>query len=170
MRHFSYLIISIVFLSASCRTNKGISEKPSAKQSSISKYENILGIRLTGSINETFLEFVSNWFGVPYKYGGNSPEGTDCSGFVSITYKHVFGISLPRVSALQHQNSRKIKEQDLEMGDLLFFTIDASKISHVGMFLTQDYFIHASTKKGVTVNSLMEPYYSKHFQAFGTYR
>jgi lipoprotein Spr len=71
---------------------------------------------------------------------------------------------------LIYQNARKINKSDVKEGDLIFFKTDGKKVSHVGITITPNHFIHASSKKGVVVNSLNEPYYSKNFVAFGSYR
>ena len=102
--------------------------------------------------------------GKPYKYGGLSPKsGFDCSGLVYYTHRSV-GRTLPRTSYAQYSSTRPIRRDDLVPGDLVFFRIRRSKISHVGIYLGDDDFVHApSSGKSVRINSLDEPYWDKRF-------
>ena len=122
------------------------------------------------SINIEFIKAIVPWLGSPYKYGGNLRNGTDCSGFVSSIYSSFLKIELDRTSLLIYKNARKINKSEVKEGDLVFFKTDGKIVSHVGLTITSDYFIHASSKKGVVVSSLIEPYYSKSFVSFGSYR
>jgi cell wall-associated NlpC family hydrolase len=100
--------------------------------------------------------------GVPYRYGGNSPTGFDCSGLVHYAYANV-GKSVPRTTAGLWSELSPIGRDDLRIGDLLFFNI-AGKMSHVGMYLGQREFVHApSTGRFVSVESLDSDYYSRAF-------
>ena len=97
--------------------------------------------------------------GAPYRYGGASPRGYDCSGLVF--YAHgKFGISTPRTSSAQFNSARPIKLSQLESGDVVFFRINRKKISHVGIYVGKGKFVHApSSGKLVTTNHLNEPYW-----------
>ena len=154
----------------SCRSAKVSIAKPAVPASTAfhkEKYEKVMGIELPNSINPEFIKFVSEWIGAPYKYGGNTPSGTDCSGFVNATYQTVFKKSIARSSSQLYLDARRIKENEAQEGDLIFFTIQGEKVSHVGMHITGKYFIHASTKKGVVINSNDELYYKQHFKGYG---
>lgn len=109
------------------------------------------------------------WLGVPYRYGGNTKKGCDCSGFVSQVYKAVYGKSLERNSAaIRDKNCSKIRRSQLRTGDLVFFETGSSrKINHVGIYLKDDKFIHASSSKGVIVSSLEEKYYIRTYVCSG---
>lgn len=96
--------------------------------------------------------------GKPYRYGGASPSGFDCSGLVYYAYQKA-GYRVPRTSQLQYQQSLPVKRNHIRNGDLLFFRIDG-KVSHVGVYLGDNRFIHApSSGKRVTTASLDEPYW-----------
>jgi len=138
--------------------------------SALEKIEARLGMKLPPKAHRAFFEEVAQWLGTPYQYGGNSQRGTDCSGFVQQVYKKVFNLDVAHQSAVLHQKSRIIRKAELKEGDLYFFKIESASISHVGMHLTDDFFIHASTRSGVVVSRLQEPYYQKTFADFGTYR
>ena len=163
---FGAILISIICLPA-CRSHRN---KSIVSQREIHKYEEKLGISLPETSNIEFIKVIVPWLGSPYKYGGNSINGTDCSGFVSSIYSSFFIIELDRTSLLIYKNARKINKSEVKEGDLVFFKTDGKKVSHVGITITPNHFIHASSKKGVVVNSLNEPYYSKNFVAFGSYR
>ena len=163
---FGAILLSIICLPA-CRSHRN---KSIVSQREIHKYEEKLGISLPETSNLEFIKVIVPWLGSPYKYGGNSINGTDCSGFVSSIYSSYFKIELDRTSLLIYQNARKINKSQVKEGDLVFFKTDGQKVSHVGLTITPDHFIHASSKKGVVINSLSEPYYSKSFVSFGSYR
>ncbi len=101
--------------------------------------------------------------GTPYKYGGFTKQGTDCSGLVMSVYKEVYNINLYRSATDQLKNVTQITQKELETGDLVFFKISDNKVSHVGIYIGEHKFIHASTKRGVVINSLEEEYYKKYF-------
>ncbi len=102
------------------------------------------------------------WRSVPYKMGGLSKRGVDCSGFVYLTYRDRLGMNLPRTTELQYVNSRKINKKDLQAGDLVFFQTGL-KQKHVGIYLSDGQFLHASSSKGVMVSSLSNVYWNKKF-------
>ena len=99
----------------------------------------------------------------PYKFGGNSAFGIDCSAYVQKVYSMI-GINLPRSAREQFMIGKEINKEDLSVGDLVFFRTYASFPSHVGIYLGNNLFIHASSKsKRVTIDSLEAPYYLKRF-------
>ena len=115
-----------------------------------------------------FMEAAS-WIGTPYRAAGNDHRGVDCSGLSTAIYRNVYGILLERSSEGQFvKNCHKISKNSLRQGDLVFFAINSTKtISHVGIFLKDGMFIHASSTRGVVVNSLEEDYYRKYYYASG---
>lgn len=107
---------------------------------------------------------IENWFGTQYVYGGESKNGTDCSGFVAQVYKEVFNMDLPR-SVSEQRKLGKLVTGNLEPGDLLFFKINDS-ISHVGIYVFDNKFIHAASQGpsiGVIKSSLNEKYYQARY-------
>ena len=106
----------------------------------------------------------SKWLGVPYRYGGNSKKGTDCSGLTCSIYKKVYHKKLQRSSEDQRtEDCRKVTKRNLREGDLVFFHNGRKKkkASHVGIYLKEGKFIHASSSQGVIISELDEPYYRK---------
>lgn len=107
--------------------------------------------------------FAKKLLDIPYRFGGNSLLGIDCSAYVKKVYS-LIGIDLPRSAREQFQEGRPVDEEELSIGDLVFFKTYASFPSHVGIYLGNNLFIHASSKsKKVTIDSLNTPYYLKRF-------
>lgn len=100
--------------------------------------------------------------GKPYRYGGNSPRGFDCSGLVYYSYRHA-GLAVPRSTQTQRAQSHKVSLSRLARGDLLFFDQEGKYSSHVGIYLGDNRFVHApSSGKRVRVDSLKESYWQRH--------
>jgi len=122
----------------------------------------------SAELRQKIVEYAKTLIGVRYKYGGTTTKGFDCSGFVKYVYNH-FGINIARTSAEQSTGGKAVKKADLQPGDLVFFdTVEDGKlndISHVGIYIGDGKFIHASTyqKKAVTIESLSSTYYSKRY-------
>ncbi len=111
--------------------------------------------------------FVNEWYSVPYQYGGCLKSGVDCSCFASILYDHVYGKKLSRTAGEMFNQCSQIGYEDAKEGDLFFFKINGNKVTHVGVFLKDNYFVHASTSKGVIINTIEEVYYKKYFFCAG---
>ncbi|WP_375338138.1 C40 family peptidase [Bacteroides sp. ET336] len=108
----------------------------------------------------------ADWIGTPYRYGGKTKKGVDCSGLTSAIYKTVYMKKLGRSAEDQRNDDcRKILKRNLREGDLVFFHNGKKKrkASHVGIYLKNGRFIHASSSVGVVVSSLNERYYEKHW-------
>lgn len=104
---------------------------------------------------------IEQWLGVPYRYGGNSREGVDCSALVKHIYRAAYGIELPRTARAQMEKGRRVREAWLKRGDLLFFNNSRlGGVEHVAFYLGQGRFVHASVQKGVVVEALSS-YYKK---------
>ncbi len=110
------------------------------------------------------------WIGTPYRYGGKERRrGTDCSGMVMEVYRTTTGIALPRNSARQQEFCRRIKRSELSAGDLVFFSSKrgGSRVSHVGIYIGEGRFIHASSSRGVMESGLDEKYFATHYHSAG---
>ena len=156
-----YLFILIVpLLIISCSSAKN-------NKDFYSYYSKKLGINLSGKENKTLIKTVAEWKGTPYKYGGTTKSGTDCSGFVGSVYKTVYNKKLHRTSRDMYKyDVRKISKNSLKSGDLIFFKTSGKKVSHVGIYIADNKFIHAASK-GVVVNDLNDTYYKKTYYKSG---
>ena len=107
---------------------------------------------------------ISRYMGVPYLYGGTTADGLDCSAYTSLVYEHSIGVHLPRSSAEQSKTGSPVAFADLKFGDLIFFNTTGESASHVGIYLGDDLFAHASVSLGVTISSLESSYYKDRFE------
>lgn len=115
--------------------------------------------------NDLFLKICKRYIGIPYKYGGMSRKGVDCSGFVVLFYKEVFGITLPHTTKKMIKLGKRISTRQLKAGDLIFFRGKFFGIvDHVGIYISDGNFIHSSSKEGVIFSNMEEKYYKKHFK------
>ena len=105
--------------------------------------------------------------GVDYKYGGSShATGFDCSGLVAHVFREGYGITLPRNSFGQSQVGSPVGAEELQAGDLVFFNTRGG-VSHVGIYVSNNKFVHASTSYGVTISDLNDDYYKRRFVGAG---
>lgn len=131
------------------------------------EFSQIFGYSLSGDENPNLLSEIAIWLGTRYKYGGSTLEGVDCSGFVGNIYFKVFKIRLSRSSKDIVNDVILIPKEELENGDILFFKINGKNISHVGIYISNNKFVHASNKRGVVINDLEENYYKERFYTGG---
>ena len=133
--------------------------------SSSSKYK----YRNSSPSKQTVIKTAKKMLGVKYRYGGTSPnQGFDCSGFVQYSHRSA-GIYLPRTTGLQYKATKSISRRYLKAGDLVFFKTSPSRaVSHVGIYLGDNKFIHApSSGKHVKISSMKEKYWRKRFTGAG---
>lgn len=131
----------------------------------------LYGVKITADDNIYLYNEGAKWLGVPHRYGGTTRRGVDCSGFVMHIYKEIYGKHLTRSSAdMLNINCKKVKKGKLQEGDLVFFYTGKGRrkrADHVGIYLKNGKFIHASASKGVMVSSLSETYYTRHWMTGG---
>ncbi|MDI6401412.1 NlpC/P60 family protein [Balneolaceae bacterium ANBcel3] len=105
------------------------------------------------------------WEGTPYRLGGNTQRGVDCSSFVRIIMKETYGVQLPRTTREQLSFGTEVHPSSIRMGDLVFFRTGRTSY-HVGIMMRGDFFMHASTTRGVTIDRLREPYWQERILQF----
>ena len=117
----------------------------------------------TGSAShQAASDVAASMVGKPYRYGGGTPQGFDCSGLVHYSYKRA-GLEVPRSTETQRKRSNRVSRTGLAQGDLVFFDQLGKSSSHVGIYLGNNRFVHApSSGKQVRVDSLVDPYWQKH--------
>jgi cell wall-associated NlpC family hydrolase len=116
------------------------------------------------TLGEVIVQSAKLQMGIPYKFGGNSPsEGFDCSGLALYSHR-INGISIPRQTSEQFKLGKHINRTELNSGDLLFFRTMGQSVSHVGIYMENDIFIHApNSRKNVETETLDNPYYKKRY-------
>ncbi|MCP4353409.1 MAG: hypothetical protein GY795_48795 [Desulfobacterales bacterium] len=133
-----------------------------------SEYSDKLGINFDGTENMQLIMAVDEWLGTTYRWGGCSKYGIDCSCFVKSVYKDVYDIELSRSSyQIFYNDLMPVNKEELQEGDLLFFKIKKNRISHVGIYLKNNKFAHASQYRGVVIDDLNKRYYRKRFFSGG---
>lgn len=168
------LLISLLIFSSGCNLFRQRPAAPAGnngKAVNYSYYSESLGYQLEGNENPLLLMEVDAWLGVPYKYGGCTRKGTDCSCLIGNIYRTVYGVDLPRTSLGISEAAKKVSKNKLQEGDLIFFkTSGNNKVSHVGLHISKGYFVHASSSRGVMINHLTDSYYEKHYAFSGRIR
>lgn len=130
------------------------------------KYAILLNTEVELLEDNALLSHVDEWYGTRYRYGGTSKTGIDCSAFVQAIYLSAFAVTLPRTARDQYRNARIVSATEMKTGDLVFFNTTGG-ISHVGIYLQNNKFVHASTSYGVTISDMFDPYYLRRFIGAG---
>jgi lipoprotein Spr len=130
------------------------------------RYAVLMDVEVEKITNRKLFEYINQWWGVPYRIGGNTMAGIDCSAFVKSLSLETYSLDLPRTSREQAEYCQEIPRSDLREGDLVFFNT-SGRISHVGLYLSNNKFVHASTSVGVVISDLNEPYWAKRFAKAG---
>ena len=148
---YLFLILGLLVFVSSCKTRK-YTTKPAEKAAAAADAMSHLK-------SKNLYRFITDWAGVKYKFGGLDKNGIDCSGFAFLLNKEIYGINLPRISRDQALATKQKNIDRLEEGDLVFFAFGGGAVDHVGVYLNNGYFVHASTTRGVIVDDLNLPFY-----------
>lgn len=172
IRLYLPLVVLMLILSA-CHSRKAVMKgdpgeivKPQA--SIAEKYSEMMGVDKDAIQNGRLYAFIDQWWGTPYKFGGQDKDGIDCSGLAQLLELQVFNINIPRMTSQQVTMIKRKYEEDLQEGDLVFFDFDGKKFSHVGIYLQNGYVVHASSRKGVIIVRLKDPSMYKYFSRAGS--
>jgi lipoprotein Spr len=163
------LFFSTLAVQAQTKTSPGTTDdKNPDEQESLAKdyLSQIMGVAMSATSNMKLFHFVYDWIGTPYRFGGSSRRGIDCSAFTKELYSEVFNMDIQRSSRDIFSMVSPVRKDELKEGDLVFFKIHSRRISHVGIYLGNNRFAHASSR-GVAISSLDDAYYSRYFYRGG---
>ncbi len=167
------LVFILVFTSlilASCNSKKHVAKTHVSKHKATNKkeyYSKKFGVTLDRESNLKLYAAIDNWIGVKYKFGSCTKSGIDCSCLVNALFREAYTCNTPRDTKGLYEQIKKIDIDDLKEGDLVFFKMEGNKIDHVGVYLSDNKFVHASTKGGVMISSLEEEHFRKNFKTGG---
>ena len=131
------------------------------------KYAALLGTNTIEIQHLNLFEFIDDWYGTRYRMGGTTKKGIDCSALVQFLFSEIYDITVPRTSKEQYKQTHRISLTELQEGDLLFFHTRGRGVSHVGVYLQNNKFFHASSSGGVMISDMYESYFVKRFIAAG---
>lgn len=126
-------------------------------------FSQIMGVAATSTTNSKMYQFIYDWIGTPYRLGGNTKKGIDCSAFAAELYEQVFNTSIGSNSRNIYSNVDKVSKNNLQPGDFVFFKIRSKNISHVGVYIGDNKFAHASSSRGVMVSDLNDAYWKRYY-------
>lgn len=134
------------------------------------KYSVLIGVPVERLSNIGLLDIIDKWWGTKYCLGGSTENCLDCSAFTQILFRDVYNTNLPRTAQEQYNASQKIEDGQLQEGDLVFFHTSgrhSRSITHVGVYLQNNKFVHAATSGGVMISDLNEKYWQPKFKGGG---
>ncbi|MBX3252594.1 MAG: C40 family peptidase [Chitinophagaceae bacterium] len=131
------------------------------------KYAIKMNVEVERLANAELYKFIESWWATPYRMGGSTKKGVDCSAFTQTLLSAIYNIQVPRTANEQKQHCIPVDPEQLKEGDLVFFNTKGRGISHVGIYLHDNKFVHAATSSGVMISSLNENYWSKKYAGAG---
>lgn len=134
------------------------------------KYAILLDATVETLTNVNLLKVIDEWYGTSYCMGGSTKDCIDCSAFTHIIMQNVYNVNVPRTADEQYKSSQHINLEDLNEGDLVFFnTNGGNDMSHVGVYMLNNKFVHAATSGGVMVSDMNDSYWRPRYRAAGRY-
>lgn len=161
------MIFPALFMLLSLSNRAVLGDDSLKTDSSLTDYFMQYGISLDSCSNIALYEEVCYWLETPYSYGGISENGIDCSGLAKTLYARIYHTTLGGSSSDMYLATGMLYFNSFCEGDLLFFKINGKRVSHVGVYLSNNKFVHASVQKGVTIDDLDFPYYKRRFAGGG---
>ncbi len=160
MKYLALILASLMILSGCSRK-----PTPTPNNTHLKSTRSVPSIPSTQGKSSTLKRLYAQyhgWKGAPYRYGGLSKNGVDCSGFVHQTYRSLFDIDLPRSTKEQVKQGKRVYINQLNAGDLVFFKTGLN-VRHVGIYLEKGKFVHASTSKGVIISTMYSGYWKENY-------
>lgn len=159
------LIAGVLFVGLCTVSQAQTSKLTSSDPDNLAKeyFSQIMGVASNAMANTKLYQFVYEWLGTPYRLGGDTKNGIDCSKFSLAVYENVFNTTIGYNSRNQYANVKPIRKKDLQPGDLVFFKIRSRQITHVGIYLGDDKFAHAASSRGVMISNLNEAYWKRYY-------
>jgi cell wall-associated NlpC family hydrolase len=133
------------------------------------KYAIALDVPVEQITNLALYQFIDEWYATRYRFGGTTKNGIDCSSLMQKIYLAAYNKDIPRTAVTQYAATLRISKDELEEGDLIFFHTTRKGISHVGLYLGNNRFVHASSSRGVIISELTEEYYVRAYRAAGRF-
>ncbi len=152
------LFLVLVLITSCSSTKKTYSVKPSSKKTPVATKRT----NNTSAANTKLLKTFKKYEGTPYKFGGNTTKGIDCSGFVCAVYKEVYKKQIPRTTTLLKKYGTKVALNKLKPGDLVFYRPN-NTYNHVGVYIGNGYVAHSTSSKGVIKTKLSNSYWKKYY-------
>lgn len=126
-------------------------------------FSQIMDVAVSATTNTKLYQFIYEWIGTPYRLGGSTKKGIDCSKFAYEVYHKVFNTTLGSNSRSIYTQVTPVKKNDLKSGDLVFFKIRSKNITHVGIYIGDNKFAHASSSRGVMISNLNDAYWKRYY-------
>jgi len=159
-----------VIIFSSCHSHKKLSSSRASKEKASERkeyYSKKFDVKLDRESNLKLYAAIDSWLGVKYKFGSCTKSGIDCSCLVNAVYREAYNCNTPRDTKGLYEQIKKVDSDELREGDLVFFKMTEGKIDHVGIYLSNKKFVHASTKGGVMISDLEEEHFKKSFKTGG---
>jgi len=131
------------------------------------KYAIVFDATVEKMTNSAMLKSIDQWWGMKYCLGGNGNDCIDCSAFTKSVIRDVYAVDLPRTAHEQYDATQRIEQEELQEGDLVFFYTSGRRISHVGIYIMNNKFVHAATSQGVSVSDLNDTYWKDRYRGAG---
>ncbi|HUH19958.1 C40 family peptidase [Albibacterium sp.] len=157
----SIMLLCFLFSANAQTSNKTTSNDPDNLAKDY--FSQIMGVAASSTTNSKMYQFIYDWIGTPYRLGGNTKNGIDCSAFAAELYEQVFNTSIGSNSRNIYSNVDKVSKNNLQPGDFVFFKIRSKNISHVGVYIGDNKFAHASSSRGVMVSDLNDAYWKRYY-------
>jgi lipoprotein Spr len=172
MKNIGLFYVLLIMITVGCRSPKPVVAKKELSKKQQKEYKALsqkLSLAIDREDNIKLYQFIAGWLHVPHQLGKCTKLGVDCSCFIRLVYQEVYAQDIPRTSTEMHDLSKRLAKRALQEGDVVFFSIQSKKVSHVGVYLKDGWFAHVSTSKGVIINNLSEKYYAQYYTGAGRF-